>query len=110
MGTLSSDLRTLSHEAFVYLYPLVTMGRTRAQAVNMPADARPGFGPPNQFHHIRQYPAADFRAVVRPNFDTLYSSAWLDLTHGPVRLTVPDSGDRSYMMRALSAKDIVTRS
>jgi len=101
MGTLSSDLRTLSHEAFLYLYPLVTMGRTREQAVNLPADTRPGFGPPNQFHHIRQYPPADFRAVVRPNFDTLYSSAWLDLTGGPVRLTVPDSGDRYYMMPML---------
>src|SRR5690349_56942 len=73
---LSDDLRTLSFEAYVYLYPLVTMGVSRRQITNTPAGERPGFGPPNEFHHIREFPAADFRAVVRPNFDTLYSSAW----------------------------------
>ena len=36
-----------------------------------PAGARPGFGPMGAFSHIREFPAADFRAVVRPNFDTL---------------------------------------
>lgn len=101
MTILSSDLRTLSREAYVYLYPLVTMGKTRELVTNVPLGARPGFGPSNQFHHIRQYPAADFRAVVRPNFDTLYSSAWLDLTRGPVRISVPDSHDRYYMLPML---------
>ena len=101
MSILSSDLRTLSREAYVYLYPLVTMGATRRQATNLPDGARPGFGRPNRFHHIRQFPAADFRAVVRPNFDTLYSSAWLDLTRGPVLVHVPDSGDRYYMLPML---------
>src|SRR5262245_13902181 len=101
MSTLASDLRTLSYEAYIYLYPLVTMGVTQRQATNVPAGERPGFGPPNQFHHIRAFPPADFRAVVRPNFDTLYSSAWLDLTHGPVRMHVPDSGDRFYMLPML---------
>lgn len=101
MSTLASDLRTLSREAYVYLYPLVTMEVTRRQLVNTPVDTKPGFGPPNAFHHIRQFPPADFRAVVRPNFDTLYSSAWLDLTDGPVLIDLPDSADRYYMVPML---------
>lgn len=95
MSTLSADLRTLSYEAFIYFYPLVTMDVTRLQSINRTGL---GAGPPNQFNHIRQYPDADFRAVVRPNFDTLYSSAWLDLTGGPVVLGVPDTDDRYFML------------
>jgi hypothetical protein len=101
VSTLSSDVRTLSHQAYVYLYPLVTMDVTRQQATNVHTGERPGFGPPNQFHHVRQFPPVDFRAVVRPNFDTLYSSAWLDLTRGPVQIHVPDSEDRYYMLPML---------
>lgn len=98
MTTLSDDLRTLSYEAFVYFYPIVTMDVTRRQALNAPAGSTPGSGPPNRFSHMRAFPTADFRAVVRPNFDTLYSSAWLDLTAGPVKLTAPDTEDRYYML------------
>jgi hypothetical protein len=98
---LSSDPRSLSYEAFVYLYPLVTMEVTRRQQINIEADERPGFGPPNEFHHIRAFPSAEFRAVVRPNFDTLYSSAWLDLTAGPVIVHAPDTDDRYYMLPML---------
>ena len=101
MSILASDLRTVSHEAYIYLYPLVTMEVTRQQLANIPPGTREGFGPPNQFHHLRTFPDADFRAVVRPNFDTLYSSAWLDLTRGPVIVEVPDSDDRYYMMPML---------
>ena len=98
MGTLSDDLRTLSYEAAVYFYPLVIMDVTRRQAINTPAGSKPGFGPPNEFHHMRAFPPADFRAVVRPNFDTLYSSAWLDLTAGPVIVHAPDTDDRYYLL------------
>lgn len=94
MSTLSGDARSLSYDAYTYLYPLVTMEVTRRQMVNAPEGAKPGFGPPNAFHHIRAFPSADFRAVVRPNFDTLYSSAWLDLTAGPVVVSTPDTSDR----------------
>lgn len=98
MSTLSADLRTLSREAYAYLYPLVTMDVTRLQFLNTPPGTKPGFGPPNQFSHLREFPPAEFRAVVRPNFDTLYSVAWLDLTAGPVVLHAPDTDDRYYML------------
>lgn len=101
MSTLSSDLRTLSREALIYLYPLVTMEVTRRQATSLPAGERLGFGPANEFHHLREFPPADFRSVVRPNFDTLYSSAWIDLTGGPVQVHVPDSDERYYMLPML---------
>jgi hypothetical protein len=101
MSILDSDVRTLSREAYTYLYPLVTMEVTRRQGTNLPAGERPAFGPSNRFSHLRAFPSADFRSVVRPNFDTLYSSAWLDLTRGPVRIDVPDSGDRYYMLPML---------
>src|SRR5215467_256544 len=101
MSMLSSDPRSLSYDAYTYLYPLMTMEVTRRQGTNVAADAKPGFGPPNEFHHIRAFPAADFRAVVRPNFDTLYSSAWLDLREGPVVVHAPDTDDRYYMLPML---------
>src|SRR5262245_21481838 len=74
---------------------------SRRQPINVPPATRPGFGPPNEFHHVRQFPPAEFRAVVRPNFDTLYSSAWLDLTAGPVIVGAPDTGDRYFMLPML---------
>ncbi|PJJ63864.1 DUF1254 domain-containing protein [Compostimonas suwonensis] len=101
MSILADDLRTLSREAYMYLYPLVTMEISRQQVINLEADARPGFGPANEFHHLRTFPPADFRAVVRPNFDTLYANAWFDLTSGPVLLRVPDTDDRYYMLPML---------
>ena len=95
---LSDDLRTLSYEATIYFYPLLMMDVTRRQFINTPAGTKPGVGPPNDFHHFQAFPTAEFRTVVRPNFDTLYSSAFLDLTAGPVILHTPDTGDRYYML------------
>jgi hypothetical protein len=91
----------ISVEAYIYFYPLVIMDITRKIAINVPADLKEGYGPMNTFQHIRSYPDSQFRGVVRPNFDTLYSSAWLDLTKEPVIITVPDTGGRYYLLPML---------
>ena len=92
------DLHQLGVEAYLYLYPLVTMEVTRRQLTNIPAGQLPGRAPMGQFAHVPAFPSADFKAVVRPNFDTLYSSAWLDLSSGPVIVSAPDTGGRYYLL------------
>jgi hypothetical protein len=88
-------------EAYTFFYPLITMEITRRQMTNVKAGEKPGFGPMNAFHHMPAYPDADMRSVVRPNFDTLYSIAYLDLTAGPVVFSIPDTNGRYYLMPML---------
>ena len=68
--------------AYLYFYPLVSADITRRVATNVEAGKIPGFGPANMFHSFSAFPTADFKTVVRTNFDTLYSSAFLDMTSG----------------------------
>jgi hypothetical protein len=95
-GVGPAEARDVGISAHIYLYPLVTMDLTRQQATSIEPGKRPGCGPMNTFSHIREFPAADFKIVVRPNFDTLYSSAWLDLTGGPVVISAGADPDGRY--------------
>ena len=81
--------------AYTYLYPLVTMDLTRRQAITAGSTVLTA-GPMNTFVHIREFPSADFKGVVRPNFDTLYSLAWLDLTNGPIVVSSAAVSDGRY--------------
>ncbi|ODT29542.1 MAG: hypothetical protein ABS54_04695 [Hyphomicrobium sp. SCN 65-11] len=95
------DMRSIGVNAYVYLYPLVTMDITRRQSINMEAGKEIGKGPANTFVNIPSYPSADFKTVVRPNFDTLYSVAWLDLTKEPMVVSAPDTNGRYYLLPML---------
>lgn len=101
LTTCAQEAYQIAQEAYFYFYPLALMEVTRKQCTNLENGKRPGFGPPNTFAHIRQYPPADFKTVVRPNFDTLYSSAWLDLSQEPQVVSIPDSEGRYYLMPML---------
>ena len=80
----ADEAQEIAVEAYVFLFPLVNMDVARRQMTNIEAGQRDGFGPINAFHHIRAFTPADEKIIARPNFDTLYSNAWLDLTREPV--------------------------
>jgi hypothetical protein len=97
----SDTLQIIAQEGYIYLYPLILMDITRKQLINLDPKVSQFGGPANAFTHIRAFPTAEMRAVVRPNFDTLYSSAWLDLTNGPVVVSTADTGGRYFLLPML---------
>jgi hypothetical protein len=77
------------------------MDITRKQFTNSASGKELGKGPMNTFSNVLEYPPANFKGVVRPNFDTLYSIAWLDLTKEPLIVSVPDTEGRYYLLPML---------
>ncbi|MDN4482312.1 DUF1254 domain-containing protein [Demequina lignilytica] len=101
MSAMDRDLARIAVEGFQYFYPLVLMDVTRRVATSLPAGVRHGFAPPDTFAHARAFPPGDFREVVRPNFDTLYSTAWLDLRDGPQVVSIAAPIERYFMLPLL---------
>ncbi|MDP3856110.1 DUF1254 domain-containing protein [Phenylobacterium sp.] len=92
-GMAEGGLRAAAMEAWIYGLPLIEMAMTRQN--------RAGFGgAQNVFGHMRDLADHRMRAVTTPNNDTLYTSAQIDLTQGPVTITLPRSGER-YLSLAL---------
>ena len=77
------------------------MDMTRRQLTNHEPGPGSLGGPMNGFANFEAFPTADMRVVVRPNFDTLYSSGWLDLTKEPVVVSAPDTNGRYYLLPML---------
>jgi hypothetical protein len=94
------DAHAIAVAAYLYFYPLVTMDVTRRQLTNV-AKIDGIHAPMNSFANVPAFPTADMRVVVRPNFDTLYSSAWLDLSGEPMIVSVPDTQGRYYLLPML---------
>jgi len=95
------EAHAIGVDAYVYFYPLVTMDLTRKQSTNIEPGKEPGKGPMNTFTNVPEYPPADYRTVVRVNFDTLYSIAWLDLTKEPMVVSAPNTDGRYYLLPML---------
>jgi hypothetical protein len=96
-----AEARSIAVDAYLYFYPLITMDVTRKQLTNIPPGTGGIGGPMNTFVNVPAFPTADMRSVVRPNFDTLYSSAWVDLTREPMVITASDTGGRYYLLPML---------
>ncbi|WP_395334755.1 DUF1254 domain-containing protein [Novosphingobium sp. BL-8H] len=95
----AQQARTIAAEAYIFLYPLVLMDITRRVMTNGGAELM--HAPHNALVHVPAYPTAEMREVVRPNFDTLYSTGWLDLRNEPVIVSAPDTKGRYYLLPML---------
>ncbi len=86
-------LSEAAREAWTFVLPLIEVASTRTGTGSFG-------GGINELTHLRDLADHTSRAVTTPNNDTLYSSAQLDLSQGPVTLILPPSGER-YLSVAL---------
>jgi len=86
----------LGAEGYIYGYPLVITDATRVHASQT-------LGPENQLHRVRRFPDAQFRGVVRPNVDTLYTTAFIDMAQGPWVFEMPPNDQRYELMPFMDA-------
>jgi hypothetical protein len=92
-----------ARDAYIYGFPLVLMDVSKQVMTHGKPGESDWKAPLNQFAHPRTFPDDTFTDVVTPNVDTLYSSAWLDLSQGPIVLSVPDTNGRYYLLQMMDA-------
>ncbi len=97
-----SEAKAIAQEAFVFGLPAVYFALNQDVMTNVPKPEG-ALAPLNQFAHFREFPDASNRTVVAWNVDTLYSIGTLDLTAEPLVLSIPDMGDRWWLMQMLDA-------
>jgi len=94
------EARAIAKDAYIYAFPMMESYRTMyVQAVDRTA---PGYrGPFNELTHMTELLGPEFEDVVRPNNDTMYSFAWLDLRAQPMVISVPEISDRYYSVQLI---------
>ncbi|KPK49193.1 MAG: hypothetical protein AMJ63_17060, partial [Myxococcales bacterium SG8_38_1] len=95
-----AETQEIAEEAYIYAYPMMENYRTMyVQAIDRTAPAY--IGPFNELHHMTELLGPQFKDVVRPNNDTMYSMAWIDLRAQPVVITVPSIENRYYSVQLI---------
>ena len=85
------EIQEIAERAYIYAYPLVLLEATMSAL------------PVNHLTHVAAFPDANFRLIVRPNADTLYTNAWFDVSKEPILLHVADSRGRFYLLQFMDA-------
>lgn len=101
MTLTQRQARKLGTDAFIFGFPLLLMAATMRQAIG--AEPETNGDKLNRFTHLRSFADPSARTIVAANANTLYSLTWLDLSHGPTLLELPDTGGRPYLMPLLDA-------
>jgi hypothetical protein len=94
------DIAQKGAMAYLYALPLVLMDITRQEMYEHPAAKT---AQPNRLYMIPILADHTFRTVIRPNVDTLYSAAWLDLREEPVLLSIPPGNGRYHVEQLMDA-------
>jgi hypothetical protein len=105
-GNRSTDLKKIivtedvAKDAYIWGYPLVRFSRTKTLMTKTP-----GFGHAtiNNFFHADRLLTPSDSDIANPIPDTLYSSAFLDLSREPMVLITPRIKNRFYSLQFIDA-------
>ena len=103
-GSSQSDYDTaysIGLQAYTYGLPLLETNKTFLTMTSVNVSNGNGFGPVNQFNHVRKLNDPSSTAVVAPGANALSSIAWLDLTTEPQVLHVPAVTDHDFVLALL---------
>jgi hypothetical protein len=89
-------LTAAAKTAYIFALPLVEIANTRAIGLARGTSL-------NTLGHMRNLADHRARAVTTPNNDTLYSTAQIDLSAGPVTFTLPPTGERYFSLALMDA-------
>ena len=92
--SLLKDRVILGVEVFLFGYPLIIMDITRNESTDIIHNK-------NELRHARKFPTASWKAVIRPNVDTLYSTAMVSVDEGPWIFEMPINTDRYELVTFL---------
>lgn len=88
---------------WVFLIPWGVMRVAEYKLTQVPQANHEGKAPLNHISHVNRLATADDRIIVRPNTDTLYSSAWLDLNQQAFLFQHPAMGTRYFSVQLMDA-------
>ena len=84
-----SVIKATAKEAYIFAYPMLENYKTmQTQAISSE-----NF---NGFTHSTHLQGPEYKDIVRPNNDTLYSTLWMDLRAEPLVIQIPSVTDRYY--------------
>ncbi len=101
-GENDAEIIQIAKEAYIYGYPLVLMDASKKVMTNA-FTANSKNPAVNQIQSLNEFPDDKFHDVVKPNADTYYSMAWLDLGKEPLVLKAPNTNGRYYLLPMLDA-------
>ena len=95
------ELDSLVREAMLYAYPYQEFMKMRHEALEVKDSSTATTL--NHFRHSRHLATPKDRWANGPIRDTFYSTAWLDLEHSPLVLSLPETHGRYYVIAMIGA-------
>lgn len=91
------EARALAEEGYIFAYAIIENYKTMfGMCIYPDSPVYSGF---NKYLHARKLYDPDFKLVVTPNNDTLYSTTFADLRTEPIVISVPPTGDRYFSIQ-----------
>ncbi|PZC51751.1 MULTISPECIES: DUF1254 domain-containing protein [unclassified Mesotoga] len=82
----------VARQAYIFAFPMLENYRTMVLQAVIPNSF-------NKFEHLQGLLRPEFGEIVRPNNDTLFSAAWLDLRNEPVIIEIPSICERYFSVQ-----------